>query len=58
MRASDFQIGDKCITRDGDIVTVAAITNRMIEIVEDLDSDKKLFIPAHGEINPTTEVTK
>lgn len=52
MRTSDFKVGAKCITKDGDIVTVARVNSRMIEIIEDLDSDKKLFIPAHGEINP------
>ena len=52
MRTSEFKVGDKCITKDGDIVTVARVTSRMIEIVEDLDNDKKLFIPSHGDINP------
>ena len=52
MRSSDFKIGQKCITNDGDIVTVARITARMIEISEELENNKKLFIPAHGEINP------
>ena len=53
MSTSDFSVGDKCITKDGEIVTVAKVTDRMIEIVENLDNDKKLFIPAHGEINLT-----
>ncbi len=52
MSTADFKIGDRCITKDGDIVTVVQVTSRMIEINEDLKSDKKLFIPAHGEINP------
>jgi len=52
MRTSDFRVGDKCITNEGDFVTVARVTSRMIEIVENLESGKKLFIPAHGEINP------
>ena len=49
-RTSDFKVGDKCFTKWGDLVTVARVTERMIEIVEDLDSDRKLYIPAHGEI--------
>lgn len=45
----DWKIGDKGITKDGNIVTVKEIcADRFIKIVENLD--KKVYIPAHGEI--------
>ena len=53
--ATDWKIGDKGITNNGDIVTVKAIYGgRYIEIEESLT--KKVYIPAHGEIRKATIV--
>ena len=53
MRSSsitEWRPGDKGVIEDGSIVTVKRIAmgSRMVEIEEDLE--KKLYIPAHGEI--------
>jgi len=53
---SEWKIGDKGITKDGNIVTVSEICgNRFIKIAENLE--KKLYIPAHGEIEKLTEIS-
>lgn len=46
--ASDWKIGDKGITNNGEIVTIKSVSDRFVLIEEKLD--KKLYIPAHGEI--------
>jgi len=47
--ASNWKVGDKGITKTGCIVTVAEIvSNRYLKIVENIE--KKVYIPAHGEI--------
>lgn len=46
---SEWKTGDKGLTKWGDIVTVEKICgDRMVKIVENLE--RKLYIPAHGEI--------
>jgi hypothetical protein len=44
----EWKVGDKGITNNNEIVTVKRVGERFIEIEEDLE--KKLYIPAHGEI--------
>ncbi len=55
-RTSDFKVGDECITKWGDIVTVAKVTSRMIEIKENVENGRVLYIPAHGEIEKKKRV--
>ena len=47
--ARDWKVGDKGITKEGTIITVIEIVNnRHLKIAEDLE--KKVYIPAHGEV--------
>ena len=45
---TEWKPGDKGTTNNGEIVTVIRVTERVVEIAEDLE--RKLYIPAHGEI--------
>ena len=45
---SEWKKGDKGKLKDGTIVTIADVGQRMLRIEEDLE--KKLYIPGHGEI--------
>jgi len=52
---SEWRIGDKGITNDGQIVTVEKICSHMVKIAENLE--KKLYIPSHGEIEKLTMIS-
>jgi len=45
---TEWQPGDKGITKEGQFVTVESVSSNMVKIKEDVE--KKLYIPAHGEI--------
>lgn len=52
---NEWRIGDKGITKTGDIVTVASLTDRFITIEENLEN--KVYIPSHGEIEKLTKIS-
>jgi hypothetical protein len=51
--AKDWKVGERGITKEGELVTIKEIVSgRYLKIKENLE--KKIYIPAHGEIMKLT----